>query len=278
MNQKSIREYDSLPDRIKLHRQADKRGILVLEGESDERFINRLAPGRWMLFRAGSRNIVITTIERTVALGVDRAAGLIDQDFDAIVTVLRDRDLPIFWCDNADLEGHLFLTSALKNLVEELASEVKLRAYGGSDAVQKVAIAVALEIAALRRANASHGWGLPFDRIDLSRKIDRETLSLKRQSYCQALADCCDHPVDSRVLHEIAERAGDSRSTTSSDLFFRGKDALVIVGVALKSKIGSCSSDTARSDHLASVLRLSATFTLLDAPPFSDIASCIDAA
>jgi hypothetical protein len=126
MRPQSIRELDSLPDRIKLHRQADRRGILVVEGPSDERFIQRLLPQRWALFPAGSRNIVISTLQDIEELRVDRVAGLVDQDFDGVAQAARDRDLPIYWYENADLEAFLFLSPALENVLAELASEKKL--------------------------------------------------------------------------------------------------------------------------------------------------------
>jgi hypothetical protein len=278
MNRKSIHELDSLPDRIKLHRQADKRGILIVEGPSDERFIQRLAPGRWALFRAGTRNVVISTVEETVVLSVDRVAGLIDQDFDGITSDIQRRGLPIYWYDNADMEGFLFMTTALDSLVKELSSEQKLNAYGGVHAVREKSILVALEIAALRISNVNDRWGLPFDNIDLSKKIDRNNLSLKRLSYCQALADACQADTNYSALHAAIETRTASGLGASGQLFFSGKDALVVVGVALRGKIGNCTTDTTKADHLGRILRLSAPRELLDLPPFNLIISHIDAA
>jgi Protein of unknown function (DUF4435) len=274
MTHSSIRDLDSLADRIKLHRQSDKRGILVVEGASDERFVQRLAPDRWALFRAGTRNVVISTIEDLVALNIGRTAGLIDQDFDSIVSDIQSRGLPVYWFENADIEGFLFMTSALDDLVNELASEPKLSTYGGVDAVRKVAVSVALQVAALRICNAVSGWGVPFDEVDLSKKLDRRDLSLKRIPYCQALARACQNVVDCATLHSSLE----AQLGQSHEAFFRGKDALAVVGVLLKSKIGNCGSDTTASDHLACVLRLSAPSRLIELPPFSEIASHIDAA
>lgn len=277
MRQRSIRELDSLPDRIKLHRQADQRGILVVEGPSDERFIQRLAPGRWALFRAGTRNVVISTINEVVTLRVDRVAGLVDRDFDDVALSARERGLPIYWYDNADLEGFLFLGPAFDNMIEELSSEQKLKTYGGISVIREKAVAVAVEIAVLRTENSANKWGLPFDSIDLSKKIDRDTLSLKRTSYCQALAESDYVHVQHNSLHK-AINAGleDRESRTSRDIFFSGKDALVVVGVALKTKIGSCDSGVTKNEHLAGVLRLSAPVELIDLPPFSDIGHLID--
>src|SRR5262249_1143235 len=116
------------------------------EGPSDERFIQRIVPGRWALFCAGTRNVVISTVEATIALRLDRVAGLIDQDFDKVAVTARERGLPIFWFDNADLEGFLFIGSALDRLVGELSSEQKLSAYGGLLAIRNQAVAVALEV------------------------------------------------------------------------------------------------------------------------------------
>jgi Protein of unknown function (DUF4435) len=277
MSQKSIRELDSLPDRIKFHRQADRRGILVVEGPSDERFVNRLASGRWAIFPAGTRNIVISTVKETVRLSVDRTAGLIDQDFDDAAEIAREEGLPIFWYDTADLEGFLILSEAFDNMISELASEQKLSVFGGVSAVRDRAISSALEIAALRAANCVNKWGLPFDSIDLSRKIDRDTLSLKRLSYCQSLTEPAyvdaHHGTLDQIIKEELEKIAFG---TARKNHFSGKDALAVVGIALKNKIGSCEGDVTKADHLARVLRLSATIAILDLPPLSDIRGLID--
>jgi hypothetical protein len=278
MGQKSIRDYDSIADRIRLHRQADRRGILVIEGESDERFIERLAPGRWAFFRAGTRNVVISTVEEVTSLEVERVAGLIDQDFDGIVSKLGGRGLPIFSYDNADVESYLFMTPASTYLIEELASAGKLGTYGGPDAVRRVAISVAHEIAALRISNATNGWGLPFDNVDLAKKVDRNTLSLKRTSYCQALTENLREAVHHTYLCDIIEDHLDSIARLQKPPYFRGKDALAVVGVALKSKIGNADSGVTGFEHLAGVLRLSAPSSLVTAPPFPEIAAEIDLA
>jgi hypothetical protein len=276
---KSIREFDSLPDRIRLHRQADRRGIVVVEGLSDERFVQRITRGRWALFCAGTRNVVISAVKETLALRVDRVAGLVDQDFDKVASTARAHGLPIFWFDNADLEAFLFIGSALNSLVGELSSERKLSTYGGVLAIRKQAITVALEVAALRAVNSEKRLGLPFDNVDLSKKIDHNTLALKRTSYCQALVAADYVEVQHESLREAIETRLECDSPEDTGMaFFSGKDALVVVGVALKSKIGSCDSGVTKVEHLARVLRLSAPTDIANLPPLSDMAAMIDAA
>lgn len=279
IKQKSIRELDSLSDRIKLHRQRDPRGILVVEGPSDERFIERLAPRRWAVFPAGTRNVVISTIEDVIRLHVDRVAGLVDRDFDDVVLSASGRGVPIFWYETADLEGHLVLTEAFDHLLHELASKQKLASYGGVPAVREKAISTAIEVAVLRAANCTNGWCLPFDGVDLSKKIDRDTLSLKRLSFCQALTQPDHIDVHHDTLGQFLD-AGlqQSNSGSGDEMLFSGKDVLVIVGVALKGKIGTCDGDVTKSDHLSRVLRLTAAVQIMDLPPLSEIRRMIDIA
>ena len=51
MEQRSIRELDSLADRIRLHRQADRRGMLVVENQVINALFSALcqATGRFFL-------------------------------------------------------------------------------------------------------------------------------------------------------------------------------------------------------------------------------------
>jgi len=279
MEYKSMRELDSLPDRIRLHRQVDPRGILIVEGPSDKRFIKRLFEERWTVFLAGTRSVVISTVEGTVALSIQRVAGLVDQDFDGVSVAAGTRGLPIFCYDNADLEAVLFTNEALENLLGELASEQKLNAFGGVHALRARAISAAIEVAALRAENALRQWALPFDKVDLSRKIDRHDLSLKRTSYCQALAEASSVDVRHNVLEDTIEARLAGREVKSGTVtFFSGKDALTVVGVALKNRIGTCNSGVTTMDHLARILRLSAPNHFVEYPPFPDIAAVIDAA
>ena len=171
---------------------------------------------------------MISTVASTATLGVERVAGLVDQDFDDAALNARDQGLPIFWCGNADLEAFLFTSSALDDLLEELSSEQKLRAYGGIAAIRRRAIAVALEVAALRVVNAVNGWGLPFDDVDMSKKLHRDNLTLKRASYCQALTAKEYVEVVPKILHEAIELcAGNNENEECKPPFFSGKDALV---------------------------------------------------
>jgi hypothetical protein len=134
-----------------------------------------------------------------------------------------------------------------------------------------------VEIAVLRIANAANQWGLPFDGIELAKKVDTD-LGLKRRSYCQALA--ADDRVQVRLdtLHAILQNANGNGGENDGTIFFSGKDALVVVGVALKAKIGSCETAITKADHLTRVLRLSAPVELGTMAPFSAIGRRIDAA
>jgi hypothetical protein len=248
-----------------------------VEGASDARFIERLAPRRWAVFPAGTRNVVISSIEEVVRLDVERVAGLIDRDFDDVALRARENGLPVYWYGTADLEGFLILTEAFDNLLHELASEQKLASFGGVSAVREKVISSAIEIAIIRTANCANGWGLPFDSVDISKKIDRNALSIKRLSYCQALTQSVNVDVHHNVLTEtLRVELKDKHSRPDGEALFSGKDALVFVGVALKKEIGTCAGDVTRYDHLARVLRLSAGIRIMDLSPLSEIGRVID--
>src|SRR5213592_1693461 len=130
----SLRRGDRLADRIRLHRQVDKRPVLVIEGPSDRMLINRLMPSAVALFEAGTRDAVIEVAGGVS--GLDRVGCVLDRDFDDAVAAAEARGLPVFPYDDADLEAMLWWSPALDDVVAEMGSQTKVRRFGGMQAVR----------------------------------------------------------------------------------------------------------------------------------------------
>lgn len=257
----SLKQYDLIADRIRLHRQVSVRPVLVVEGPTDEQFCERVLPVAMDTFVATTRGNVLAVAQKLSQFNLTAVLCVVDRDFDDVVTQATDQGWPVVAYDGADLEGMLLFTNALSVMLSALASGDKLRRYGGVAAIRERVVSAVLPISCLRRANAVGGWGLVFDAVELRNRIDGKSLALKAQSYCDALYAAS----DSGALG--VSRADVYGVFTNSEVdlpvsgvpLVRGRDALSVLGEALRRHIGSLSRDQADADHLASILRLTAT-------------------
>lgn len=269
---KSLRAYDSVSDRIRQHRQADSRGILVVEGPSDKRLIDRSSNRRWAIFPAGTRDEVPLTVQRASDLGVGRIAGIIDRDFDNFVE--RWSEVAIYTYEEADLEAFLVRGPWFASLIEELGSEAKIASGGGVETLRSLAIGLAGVVGLVRRANAEQGWGIDFERLDFARKIDARTLRLAIDRLCAAvqgqLADAQHRREIGRIIADVDPQLDRGQGS------FRGRDALDVVKIALQRVYGSRSGvDT---ETLAGSLRLAVGAELLELDPMRAVARVLEGA
>jgi hypothetical protein len=253
-----LRGVDRLPDRIRLHRQADSRAVVVVEGRKDELFVGRLMPGKVAIFPAGTRDEVIRAARRLRDLELDQVSCVLDRDFDDEVIAAEANGLPIVPYDDADLEAMLWWSPVLSDVVEEIGSRVKLARFGGIAALRDKCIDVVQPLQRLRRANALNGWGIAFDKLELRRRINHRTLSLRVQSLCDALWRP-DLDVDKSALYEAATSFPEAQCPATGRPLVRGRDAIAAVGVALRSTVGNLSYANAEAERIAEIMRLRAS-------------------
>lgn len=146
----------------------------------------------------------------------------------------------------------------LNDLLTEIASAYKLDAIGGVPSLRDAARDALRPLSRLRTANATHGWGMNFDTLNLGPKIDRNTLALNVHAVCSALWN----PALPATLRELTTIASDESATPvcpdTGQVLIRGRDALCVTGRALRSLIGNFSHQQARVDRLEEQLRLAA--------------------
>lgn len=267
----SLAPFDSVGDRIRQHRQADKRSVLVVEGGSDQRLIDRLTGERWVIFPAGSRGRVAPAVFRAQELGVKRIAGLIDRDFDNYFENLNAES--VFSWAEADLEAVLIRGPWFENLLQEMGSDDKIDAAGGAATLRPIAIGIAGVVGKTRRANAQYGWGIDFKTFEWIKKVDAASLTMALAKFGAAIEALVDGKDEKAQLRELLRSAD---STNDGGIgSFRGKDALEVMKLALKRKYGNTSSTDAHI--LAAALRLHVGEKLLQEEPFPAIIECLAA-
>lgn len=249
----AMRDFDRLEDRLKLHRQVNKRAILIVEGPDDVLVLQQHLLDV-ELFPADGKNNVTRAVQQLYSWNVQGVRGIVDADFDdhrEFETV----DGVILY-DARDLEGMLIKLGVLTTVLEHQGSGEKLQKSGGVDKVCLDLTNEATAIANIRMANRRHGWGLRFKDVDLNSKVDRKSLKVKLDNYVNALLHASETSVQkSEVLDAALQEDESSRGP-------RGKDVLSLAGVALRGNIGSLPAAAAGVDVLCAQLHSSAGYLL----------------
>jgi hypothetical protein len=277
--QRSMRDFDSPADRIRQHRQVDPRPVILTEGPTDKYLLEDAFRGKFAVFPAGGRSIAIDAALRLAEWKLQQFACVVDRDFDDAVADVESKISQVHAYENADLEAMLISVGALRRMLLEMGSADKLAAFGGLASLRKVLFDVAVPIAVLRRANYEQGWGLGFDAVDLAGKIDRRTLKFNVNGYCAALGRTVSGGPSVGVLIEFAtgvRRVNQpSHCPRGASPYFRGRDFLAGVGVALRTVVGSSVKSVTEVDHLDRILRLSANGALASSQWAGDLVALL---
>lgn len=245
--------WDSIRDRVKLHRQVDSRLIVLQEGKPDRRVLRRLIPVEHHIFPVGNRDNVIRTTERLVDDDLGPVVAVVDRDFDDVVASAVSRGIPVIAYDGADLESMLWETVAYEEVLLELGNEAKVRALGGPDALKKIIDGALLPLERLRAANAREGLGINFDQLDLRRRFRSGSLEMMIPGLCDALRRER-LGISRSQLISYAETYPLSLCPVTGVPLIRGKDRLTTLGVALRRQIGSLPHTRADQESIAHVL------------------------
>jgi hypothetical protein len=262
----SLRDLDYLPDRIRHSRQSDRRGVVIVEGPSDQRLLDRVAGKRWATFPAGTRDQVVVVVAETIELGVLRVSGLIDRDFDDLAEHCSSLGMPVYSFGEADLEAELVRAKYFDDVIAELASPSKLAANGGVEELRRLAITFAMLVGLVRRQNTLQGWGINFRSVELHQRIDTTDMSLKVSGLCAVASNASGGVVSAAELKAVLET---EIAYPPEPGAFRGKDALTLVQVALKRKWGEKRIED--WDVLPAMLRISVSEEILSYAPFVSI-------
>nr|WP_163016860.1 DUF4435 domain-containing protein [Streptomyces chartreusis] len=257
----SLRDLDRLADRVRLHRQRDQRPFLIVEGPSDARVLQRAFHDKDIAyFPAATRSLALEAAEKLEEWKQDHFACVVDRDFDHEVEAAEKRLNSIHSYENADMEAMLAVSKAGYDLLLEIGSSEKIDQLGGVKKIALQLMAVLEPVTRLRRANSEHNWGLAFDKVDLSSKIDKKAVTLRLRPYCSALHERSDGSPGVSVLIEYAAGvrplSRDPVCPRGSKPYFRGRDFLLILGVALCGYCGTKRAQSVTQENLESALRL----------------------
>ncbi|WP_329273869.1 DUF4435 domain-containing protein [Streptomyces sp. NBC_01451] len=256
-----MRDLDRLADRIRLHRQGDRRQVAIVEGQSDERILKRaFDDAEVMYFQAGTRKVALDAAVQLADWKQEYFICVVDRDFDDEVADLHERYPTLHPYENADLEAMLVVSKVGADLIAEFGSVQKIAARGGISGILGKLYEMLDPVTRLRRANAENGWGISFDDVDLAGKIEKRHMILRLQPYCAALSATSHGSPGQAVLYDYAmgvKSVGKYPACPrGSQPYFRGRDFLVLLGAALSGYCGSRKPQSVDFEGLAASLRL----------------------
>ncbi|MFF1475641.1 hypothetical protein [Streptomyces mirabilis] len=241
--------------------------MVIVEGPTDVRVLSRAFHDQDIAyFPASTRSLALEAAKQLAGWNQKSLACVVDRDFDYNVEE-AERDVPsIHPYENADMEAMLSVSQAGVDLLLELGSTEKIEKLGGVKVIVRRLLEMLEPITRLRRANAENGWGLAFDQVDLGSKIDKKSMSLKLRPYCVALVEKSDSSPNASVLVEYAsgirQLSSEPKCPRGSKPYFRGRDFLTILGVALCGFCGSKRSQSVLLDNLEGALRLAGAYEI----------------
>ncbi|GAB6921924.1 hypothetical protein JCM9803A_23740 [Rhodococcus erythropolis] len=181
-------------------------------------------------FPVGGKNNVVETLRKLKDWELKKFIGITDEDFDdpAAISDVSDVNYPYA---EADLESMLIELGVLEEVLGHMGSEEKIANRGGISAVLRDLKRSISPVSLLRRENSRNSWGIPFDSVDLAKKIDHNNLILDIKGYCSALIAKMEDGPSREDLVEIASGSAISK--------YRGKDLAVAAGISLRKLIGT---------------------------------------
>ncbi len=262
----SLRDFDRVEDRIRQHRQVEKRAVLLVEGPDDLLVLKHHIPVE-LIFPADGKPNVLRAIDSLNEWQVTGVRAVIDADFDDS----RD-DETVLAYDQRDLEAMLIELGVLASVLEHQGSAAKLAAEGGAAAVVAVLCAAALPIARLRQASRREGWGLTFDAVDIASKSDRRTLALRPDRYAAALVQAS---ITTASIDDVRQALDHDEIDHRGP---RGRDVMTFAGVALRQRVGTLQQAACEEPRLSAQIRSSGALALERSPWMSRLRRALEAA
>lgn len=258
----TLQEMDRVQDRVRLHRQVSNLPVVIVEGPGDALTLKDHLKGISDIFPAAGKSRVLAALEALQSWKFDAFLGIVDADFDDPSTSSHLDEVLVYY-DFRDLEGMLINLGVLETVLEHHGSKNKLDSQGGSKELVDRLKAIVTPVSAIRKANATYSWGIPFSDVSIESHIQLKTLSFELEKYCLAACRSTNEraePEAHRIEMEMILDA--SREDLHDARGPRGKDVLAVAGVALRRIAGSLGKNEVSEDRMVSLLHGSAGLAL----------------
>ena len=167
--------------------------------------------------------------------------------------------------DQADLESMIVSSPALDRFLDEWAASSKLHKYGGSQTVRTRLIEALRPLAAVRAENSRRQLGISFDELDVSDVTEKDG-TLRVVSLAARLASAS--TVDRSVI-EAAMKAAVPQCPHTGLPLTRGRDAMALIGVLLRTQIGTLNKHQTQAGFVERSMRLALAPADFSGTPFA---------
>ncbi len=182
-NSNPLQEFDNIADRIRLHSQASRAPVLIVEGVSDKRVNSQWLPEA-DIFPALSRDQAVSTLREILPSLKIAIACILDEDFQRPVLSELEHARVAYY-SGRDLESAFIRSGALARVLlhflPQHEDETKARE------IVDQATECCRPISELRLASYRHSLGLNFDRIGFGEFFSSGDHSFDTEGYIQRL-------------------------------------------------------------------------------------------
>lgn len=241
---------------IRLQRAVHKGSFLLLEGDTDVRFLKRLIDVKACApIACFGKQRTLDALAILVGANFPGVLAVVDSDYDIILE--RSPAGPnVCLTDHNDLELTLFVSPAFQRLLDEFGHEQKIRAAqdaAGQLMVDQI-ICEAAVIGSVRLASLRANWSMDFDGFEIRFKPGKG-ISVDRAESIRALL-ARSRIVPALTVADVAMQIASNPSLTNPVKLCNGHDICQIAARALNNWIGGSNWNRGDANFFFSVLGL----------------------
>ena len=249
---------DTIANEILLIRDKYSGPILLLEGDSDEKFFRRFVKDSEMIIIPawGKENVVDATEILESCGSVHGFLGIVDADFGHL-----DGSLPtsrnVVVTDDHDVEMMIIKTEAFGAVLKEMGSREKIQDFTTSTdhEIRRVLIQRTLSVGHLRHLSITDDLRMRFEGLRFERFVDRKSLEIDIDKMIESVLALTGN--SELQVRDIQNRLRIAKSTDNDPYqICCGHDFVMVFSLALRKVLGSKSKKATDPEALGTMLRL----------------------
>lgn len=251
-----VRTPADLQAELKMMRQTYADVVIVVEGDTDVRFLRKFVENGISIIIARGRENAHALLEREHD---PLLVAFVDSDFDRIEERDPTRgDQRICAYDYHDMETMLVSQGVVASVLAEYADSTKVDKFNADIGEVMEALAAALiPLAALRIANERGVFGLKFDGLKMKRLIPRGSTKMDEGDLLKKVFS----KSSAQGIHFCREAVKMERDNVNIDEYhdleiIRGHDVAELLGWWLQNLLGGLNGKTGGGENIESAFRL----------------------
>ena len=241
---------------VRLLRQLHKGTILLVEGQTDDRVLDRFVnPAECEIEIGFGKKNVIEALDRLEDEGFPGVVAVVDADFDRVLNIKYGLE-GLCVTDHHDLDLVIFASTALDRFVAERADADLFEKELGSkvNLLRDRIIEAALPFSYARLASERRGLNLYFGDFEHENYVDDATLSVDLEAMANDLIARSKTTCAKEQLTKFIN--GEKASPPDKYDVTNGHDVAAILGIALRKWIGNRRKQQTWASEVEAGLRL----------------------